>query len=85
MKRKYFLGAGLLVLLCLCLVGWTTHSQNKARVQWEYKVISLSDDVTITRELNEEGSEGWELVGFQMKSPQGKYGQRGLYYFKRQK
>jgi hypothetical protein len=70
------------ILMVLTVYG---QRQSEPRVQWEYRVVSLKDDAPIINHLNELGAEGWELVGFHMKSRRDKYGQVGLYYFKRVK
>lgn len=81
MRKKISLTLASLVLLLV--VGLAFQSNRKRG--WEYKVIFLTDDATITSKLNREGVEGWELVSFHMTSRPDRYGQGGLYYFKREK
>jgi hypothetical protein len=68
-----------LVLLILCLGGWTVFGQKQegAQVQWEYLVTrtSLPYENT-TGDFNKLGSQGWELVNVN---------EDGLACFKRQK
>ena len=68
-KRSGLLIALAVAALC-CVVGWTGYAQRAgaARVAWEYRVVSLNDDAKLTSKLNELGSDGWELIGFEMKT-----------------
>lgn len=79
MKIREFLIT--LVVAVLLLTGWTYQS----RLRWEYRVVFLTNDATVTRELDKLGADGWELVSFDMASKPDRYGQGGLYYFKRPK
>lgn len=80
MKRRW-----LLILACIALLsvaGWTKYEQKQsvARVQWEYKVVTLKEDLS-EENLNALGSQGWEIIPLRTGDVDGKV----IYYFKRQK
>ena len=67
----------ILVLIAICVSGWTSLEarQGTTSTQWEYTLIYLHTDEEAPARLNEQGMQGWELVGVT----------DGRAYFKRQK
>ena len=58
MKR---LNLSLVVIVLLCLVGWTEHARGQrtnSAQGWQYMVIDCD-----VQQLNRLGAGGWELVG----------------------
>ncbi len=64
MKNRFYLS--LIVVALLCLSGWTAHAQlqrsSPARQTWEYMIILEGDGATASKQLNNLGTQGWELV-----------------------
>jgi hypothetical protein len=84
-KKKLYLSV---IILALCLVGWTGHGREQrtsaGRQTWEYRVDgaptfagpgSYIDPEKAQQLLNQRGAEGWELTAIG--------GGQGLYYFRR--
>lgn len=79
------LRVALLIVVLLCLIGWTGYAQGQrtgpARQNWEYRVVenqfleSFIAAGDVQQILNQNGAEGWELVRIEQKR----------YYFKRPK
>jgi lipopolysaccharide export system protein LptC len=70
----------ILAVVALCLAGWTGNGQKQStklqRSIWEYKIVQgTADDA----QLNQLGSEGWELLAVAVANDQVSY------YFKRAK
>lgn len=66
MKSTAYRVAVMSVILALLSVGWTWREQNTATT-WEYKVVNIiishsSDSSDYEAQLNQLGSQGWELV-----------------------
>jgi hypothetical protein len=78
MKRKLLIIA-VLVASMLVLVGWQSGGQR--RVQWEYKIVVVTDKDLTEADLNALGQEGWELIPIRTSGIGGKV----YHYFKRQK
>ena len=54
-----------LIALCLTLIVWTANGQKTkvTRPVWEYKMVIVSRTSTQTQDImNQNGTEGWELV-----------------------
>lgn len=92
MQKRSWLTLMLVVVAFLCLAGWTSRASNVARVNWEYKVLSVygpsvTNPPPDTNRLDNEGMEGWELIAVRA----GEFPQQGSkqirtdYYFKRLK
>ena len=67
-KTKVYVSA--MVVLFLCLIGWTGHAEaqrsSQERRTWEYKVFSpVTPGPSLQDQMNQLGAEGWELVTVQ--------------------
>jgi hypothetical protein len=63
MKNKLYWW--MVLVLLLCLVGWTGYAQgqrsNSMKQTWEYQVITANPNQLMSQ-MNKLGAEGWELV-----------------------
>lgn len=64
MKNRLYLSLVLVALVCL--VGWTAHAQlqrnSPARQTWDYIIVQEGDGAPGAKQLNNLGTQGWELV-----------------------
>jgi uncharacterized protein YpuA (DUF1002 family) len=74
MKRKI-----LIVTIILLLVATGVGFAQKGRVQWEYKVVNMKEDLSEER-LNALGADGWQIIPMRTQDVD-----EVVYYFQRQK
>ena len=82
----------IVVVVLLCMAGWSSHAHSSARTTWEYKLVttygpSLTNPAPNLQEFNELGAEGWELVAIRAGEFPSKDSKQYKtdYYFKRAK
>lgn len=80
MKTKIYLLVA--TLACLCLVGWVGQAQrqNESRRRWDYIIVPTNDAFDGQRQLNDLGTQGWELVAV---SPYNNSSSGSYYHLKR--
>lgn len=79
----------LVAVVLFCFIGWRGYAQgqrsNSVRQSWEYRIMTISGQsaVQTAPQMNQLGTDGWELVNMVIDST----GQSPfyLYYFKRPK
>jgi hypothetical protein len=87
MKNRRF--AALVAVVLFCFIGWSAYAQgqrsNPVRQTWEYRVMSISGQSAegTVPQMNQLGTDGWELVNMVIDSSGGR--PYYLYYFKRPK
>lgn len=73
-----------MALAMLCLFGWAMQGRSSQRIVWEYKIITIQDNLKSEAMLNELGQQGWELI-LHDQQPPGYPASGGNYYLKRSK
>ena len=80
MRPKFHHIILLVAVILFCFVGWAGQAQKKVERVWDYKVVAAPG--LNEKNLNELGSQGWELVLIQPNIQNGT-ASGGDFYFKR--
>jgi len=68
-KRATLFIGSILILTLIVSIGWSANSRPAAKIAWEYRVITATNETHLLpmypeRELNSLGMDGWELAYF---------------------